>query len=140
MITLEQYFGRWINHPDATDVRKKNAVRLLEACNKMEAMAAEDGVTFPVNPATGSNISGLYYGGFRPKMCPIGKEGSAHKEGLAIDRFDPLNLIDKWCTENSGKGGKLEQCGIYLEHPNATDKWSHWGIRPPKSGNRVYYP
>jgi len=137
MITLEQYFGKWIDHPDATEARKGNAKRLLIACEMLSAMAAADGVVFPTNPATQSNVSGQQYGGFRPQNCPIGAAHSSHKEGMAVDRFDPLNKIDDWCMANLDK---LALCGIYLEHPDDTPHWSHWSIRPPLSGNRVFHP
>ena len=140
MITLEQYVGPHAESPDWTIARKANAVSLLTACSKLEQLAIADGVEFPVNPATNSQVSGQTFGGFRPQDCPQGSMHSSHKEGLGVDRYDPTNKIDAWCMLNSGKGGKLEQCGIYLEHPSATNKWSHWTTRRPPSGNRVFYP
>lgn len=140
MITFDQYFGPWISHKDATEERKVNAVRLLSCCKSLEAMALADGVQFPDNPATGSGVSGQTYGGFRPQDCPQGAPHSSHKEGLAVDRYDPHGDIDKWCMLNAGIGGKLEQCGIYIEHPDATPHWSHWTVRAPGSGNRVFHP
>jgi hypothetical protein len=137
MITLEQYFGRWMDHPDATDERVGNAKRLVVACELLGAMAAADGVAFPTNPATRSGVSGSKYGGFRPQDCTIGASKSAHKEGLAVDRFDPTGEIDEWCMNNQDK---LKMCGIYIEHPSATVGWSHWSIKPPKSGKTVFYP
>lgn len=137
MITIEQYFGKWIDHQDATEARKGNAKRLVIACEMLSAIAASDGVVFPTNPATKSGVSGQQYGGFRPQDCPIGAPHSSHKEGMAVDRFDPLNLIDDWCMDNLDK---LALCGIYIEHPDATKHWSHWTIRPPLSGNRVFRP
>jgi len=140
MITLEQYFGKFISHPDATEEAKDNAKRLLAACAKLEVLAREQGVNFLVNPSTKSNVSGTQYGGFRPKNCLIGAAKSSHKEGLAVDRYDPDGKMDAWCLAHSRAGEELEQCGIYIEHPNATSSWSHWTIRPPHSGHRVFYP
>lgn len=137
MITLAQYFGRFKNHPDATAARKVNATNLLTACGQLEALALADGVVFHDNPATECGVSGEYYGGFRPKNCPQGAEHSSHKEGSAVDRYDPRNEIDAWCMANLDK---LEQCGIYIEHPDATPTWSHWTTRAPGSGNRVFHP
>lgn len=137
MITIEQYFGKWIDHPDATPERKENAGRLLVAVEKLEQLAIEDGIVFPDNPATGSGVSGQTYGGFRPQDCPQGAPHSSHKEGLAVDRYDPDNKIDDWCMANLGR---LEQCGIYIEHPDSTPHWSHWTIKAPGSGHRVFYP
>jgi hypothetical protein len=140
MISFDQYFGPWLTHKDATDERQANAVRLLSAVGMLERLALLDGVEFPDNPATGSGVSGSTYGGFRPQDCPQGAKHSSHKEGLAVDRYDPHGDIDKWCMMNSGIGGKLEQCGIYIEHPKKTDKWSHWTVRVPGSGKRVFWP
>lgn len=140
MITFEQYFSKWENHPDASDERKASAVRLLFACASLERLAILDGVEFPDNPATDSGVSGATYGGFRPKDCPQGSEHSSHKEGLGVDRYDPSDDIDKWCMMNSEPGGKLEQCGIFIEHPKKTKGWSHWTVRPPGSGKRVFWP
>jgi hypothetical protein len=137
MITLEQYFGKFLGHPDVTDEVKENAEKLLEACGKLEECAAADGVAFPINPATQSGISGQVYGGFRPKECPTGAAHSSHKEGLAVDRFDPLNKIDDWCLRNLSR---LDECRIYIEHPDSTIHWSHWTIKAPKSGHQVFLP
>ncbi len=134
MITLQQYFGPWWDHPDATAERKSNAERLLACCERLEALALVDGVAFPDHPhrvdglhvyADESNVSGQRYGGFRPQACPEGAPGSSHKQGLAVDRWDPHGAIDAWCLQNAAPGGRLEQCGIYIEHPSATDGWSH---------------
>jgi hypothetical protein len=137
VITLEQYLGPWADSPDFSGSRKLNADRLLDACAKLEAYAIADGVDFPINPKTGSNVSGTQYGGFRPQACPEGAPGSAHKMALAVDRFDPDGKIDAWCMKNFHR---LVECGIYIEHPSATSTWSHWTIRAPKSGNRAFFP
>ena len=140
MITIEQYFGDFNDSPDATNARWDNATRLLSACALLEELAVADGVVFPDNPITGSGVSGQHFGGFRPQDCPIGSPHSAHKEGLAVDRYDPHDDIDEWCRKNKEPGGKLEQCGIYIEAVISTPKWSHWQIRRPGSGNREFQP
>lgn len=137
MITLADYFGKWYGCPDMTETRLDNAERLLDACGDLELMARNDGVQFPVNPVTGTQVSGQTYGGFRPMACPQGALHSSHKEGLAVDRYDPTGIIDAWCMQNLDK---LEQCGIYIEHPESTNGWSHWTIKAPRSGNRVFFP
>ena len=137
MITIAQYFGPWRNHPDATPAKFANADRLLDSVNKLMAMAESDGVEFKVNPKTGSQVSGTKLGGFRPIDSTTGAPKSSHKEALAVDLYDPDEAIDKWCLDNLDK---LEECGIYLEHPDSTVGWSHWQIRRPGSGNRVFYP
>ena len=137
MITFAQYIGPHFKSPDLTPERRANAYRLLDACQKLEEYAAADGVRFLANPATGSNVSGKTFGGFRPQDCPQGSPNSSHKEAMAVDRYDPHDEIDAWCMANLDK---LEECGIYIEHPDSTHTWSHWTIRAPHSGNRVFYP
>ncbi len=137
MISLQQYFGKWWIHPDATEERKANAERLLAMVEKLEYLALADGVSFPDNPSTGSGVAGNTYGGFRPQDCLQGAPSSAHKQGLAVDRYDPSNAIDEWCLANLKD---LEDCGIYIEAPRSTPHWSHWTIRAPHSGNRVFIP
>lgn len=136
MITLQQYFGPWWDHPDATDERKANAERLLAVCESLEAEMDSD-VTFPDNPATGDGVSGIQYGGFRPQDCPQGAPHSSHKEGLAVDRYDPHGDIDTWCMAHQDI---LKAKGIYIEHPDSTPHWSHWTIHSPASGHTVFYP
>jgi len=137
MITLLDYFGDFYDSPDATEERKENAERLLDACSDLEAMARAAGVKFQVNPKIGSQVSGETYGGFRPQTCKIGAAHSAHKEGLAVDIYDPDGDIDAWCMAHQNL---LAQCKIYIESPDATPGWSHWSIRAPGSGNRVFRP
>ena len=140
MITEKQYFGFWMYRTDKTNLITEHSAKLLKAVNGLMEEAEKQGVKFPVNPVTRSQVSGAEYGGFRPLACPIGAPGSAHKQGSAIDIFDPENLIDVWCVDQSEKGELLERYGIYIEHPASTPKWSHWSIRRPQSGNRVFIP
>ena len=137
MITIEQYFGPYIGHADVTVTRKANAVQLLVACGKLEEIMRLDGVTFRDSPTTHSGVSGEGNGGFRPQDCPIGAARSSHKEGLAVDRYDPDGNIDLWCMNHQQV---LAECGIYIEHPSKTLHWSHWTIKAPGSGNRVFMP
>ena len=137
MISYQEYFGKWLGSPDATEERKTNAVKLLTSVRQLGLLATADGVIFLVNAATKSRVSGTEYGGFRPQSCPIGANNSAHKEALAVDIYDPRGDIDNWCFDNQDK---LEQCGIYIEAPNKTIGWSHWTIRAPGSGKRVFMP
>lgn len=137
MITFDQYFAGWLTHPDATSERKQNAEELLLTVAKLMDVATLAGIDFPVNPNTQSQVSGCTFGGFRPQSCCQGSTHSAHKEGQAVDVYDPEGYIDDWCMENLEQ---LEACGIYLEHPASTKGWSHWGTRKPASGKRVFYP
>jgi hypothetical protein len=137
MFTLADYVGVHADSPDWTEDRQQNAIALIMACTKLQTMMESDNVHFPLNPATGTTISGETYGGFRPQDCPIGAPNSAHKEGQAVDRFDPDSDIDAWLESHQDA---LVECGIYIEHPSTTPGWSHWSIRPPASGNHIFYP
>lgn len=133
MITLDEYFGKW----KGTEEQIHNAVILLGRVNKLHDHLVSKGVTFPYNPVTKSLVSGEKYGGFRPQSCPIGAPQSAHKDGKAIDLYDPLNEIDDAILADPDI---LVQFDLYIEHPEATDTWSHWSSKPPKSGKRIFYP
>ena len=137
MITLEQYFGPWWSHPDHKPWISENAHKLLDACASLEKEMVADAVVFPENPITGNGVSGEHNGGFRTQSCPIGALHSAHKEGMAVDRYDPSGSIDAWLIAHPDA---LDRHGIYIEHPSATFKWSHWSIRAPGSGNHIFYP
>lgn len=137
MITLDQYIGTHKDSPDLTPERIKNANNLLESVNALMANAEADNIEFLINPATGSQISGKTFGGFRPQNCPQGAPKSNHKQGKGIDLYDPHGQIDAWCMANFSQ---LEDAGIWIEHPEATTGWSHWQSVPPKSGKRAYHP
>lgn len=135
MITLEELFGPWAEHPDATEERKANARALLASVNNLLDEAANDGIIVLVNPATGSQVSGQTLGGFRPQSCTIGSPKSAHKQGRAVDVFDPKGKLDAWLDD-----GKLEAFGLYREAPQATKGWCHLTDRAPGSGRRTFNP
>jgi hypothetical protein len=137
MITLTEYAGPHRESKDWTPAREQNAIELLTRCEALEEEMVADGVVFPDNPATGSGVSGKTFGGFRPQDCPQGAPTSAHKEGQAVDRYDPGNKIDAWLMDHQDR---LVHHDLYIEHPSATNGWSHWGTRAPRSGNRVFYP
>jgi hypothetical protein len=145
MFTLADYVGPWANSPDWNADRQANAANLIEACAVLQERMEGAGVHFPLHehtgtgifPRTNTTVSGETYGGFRPQSCPIGAAHSAHKEGLAVDRYDLTGAIDAWLMANQDA---LEVCGIYIEHPDYTDGWSHWSIRPPHSGHHVFIP
>lgn len=137
MITLNQYVGIHRASPDWTPLREQNATKLLAACCALEVEMARGGVKFPDNPKTKSGVSGETFGGFRPKNCPIGASSSLHKQGQAVDRYDPHGEIDAWCMAHLDR---LAHYGIWLEHPAATPTWSHWQSVGVPSGNRVFRP
>jgi hypothetical protein len=135
MITLEQYVGPHADSPDWTTARQDNAVALLAAVNNLISELSDSGVDFPVNPATGSRVSGQTFGGFRPQSCPQGAPTSSHKQGQGVDLYDPKNAIDDALTDSI-----LESHGLYREAPSATNHWCHLTTRAPGSGKRTFLP
>lgn len=137
MITLSQYVGGHSKSNDWNEERKANAAKLLLAVNAFMKHIESMGVEFPINQYTKSQISGQTLGGFRPQATKIGAPKSAHKLGLAVDIYDPINAIDNWLLQNQDK---LIEYGIYIEAPPSTIKWSHWSIKPPGSKKHVFTP
>ena len=138
MITLAQYFGPHATCADRTPQVDANATQLIGRVNPLLAeMQLRDAVVCPVNPATGSLVSGQTYGGFRPQACTQGAANSAHKQGQAVDLYDFHGHIDAWIMRNPDA---LVRHDLYIEHPDATPGWCHVGTRAPKSGKRVFWP
>lgn len=134
---VEQYFGKWLKSKDVTIAIIDNAKALVNECNRLIERLEGEGVILIINPLTQSLIGGETLGGFRPQDCPIGAPQSAHKQGLAVDIYDPDNKIDNWLYKNQSA---LKEFKLYFEHPAATNHWSHWSLRAPKSGRRFFYP
>lgn len=137
MISLAQYIGGHANSKDLTDVRRHNAAVLLNVVNAAIAHMQKKGVVFKTNPKTETQISGNTEGGFRPQGTITGKKFSAHKEGMAVDIYDPDNAIDNYITAHPEV---LDTFNLYREHPSATPRWCHLTTRAPKSGRRTFYP
>ena len=135
MITLSQYIGVHKKSPDWTPERTANAVILLGRVNAMLDYLSGVGVKLPINPATGSQISGQTFGGFRPQDCPQGAPSSSHKQGQGVDSYDPQNDIDRAIDD-----ALLTRFDLYREHPSATDTWCHLTTRAPGSGKRTFQP
>lgn len=140
MIAVEEYFGAKARHPDATPIRKACAFTLLERVNALLEHAASEGAyDWPIDPDTGTNISGSKGGagdgGFRLSTATTGRPGSSHKEGEGVDVFDPENTLDAWLTDEV-----LEQHGLHREHPDDTPGWCHLQTRAPGSGRRTFKP
>ena len=140
MISKQQYLGIHSKSPDLTAVRLANIDLLLQSVNRLMMLGIKEGIIFATNKNTGSQISGETFGGFRPQSCSIGAPKSAHKEGLAVDIYDPLEIIDNWLKTSSAARDLYEQLGLYFEHPDYTRGWSHWGLKKPASGNRFFKP
>lgn len=137
-ITYDDIVGTWAGHKDLTPERRANIRdKLLPAVQALEHRMSATGFVFLENPKTMSIVSGQTYGGFRPQDCPIGAPKSNHKEGFAVDIYDPDGEVDSWCLRNLSV---LEECGIWIESPSKTQGWSHWQAIAPRSGRRVYAP
>ena len=97
----------------------------------------------PLNPNTDTQVSGMTEGGFRLKNCKQGSRKSSHKEGKGVDIFDPFDEFDNWIKKYNyphRNNYVLEKWGLYIEHPSKTKSWVHLTTRPPRSGNRIFYP
>jgi trimethylamine:corrinoid methyltransferase-like protein len=62
---------------------------------------------------------------------------SKHLSCEAVDLEDANDKLKNWCMKNLDI---LEEIGLWMEHPSATDTWCHLQCVAPKSGNRVFYP
>jgi hypothetical protein len=141
MITLADYWmGRDKTHslalgPDII----RNASRMVALASELENCFGVAGVSTSINPQTGS----LLTSGWRPPDINAATPGAAaksmHMTGEAIDFYDPDGEIDEWLLTDAGQS-RLEQIGLWHEHPSATKGWAHVQCRPPKSGRRTFYP
>ena len=136
-ITSAQYFGPYVNHPDATAEIRYHAVGLLDVVNDMLEHAAADGVDFQPNPHTGCSVSGNGNGGFRPRDCTVGADNSQHKNGRAVDVYDPQRQFASWCMAHPTEMAKRN---LHMEDPRWTPSWVHLQDVPPNSGRLVFIP
>lgn len=137
---MKDYLGPHAKSKDLTPERYANSQRLLSAVNSLMMLAVSENVLFLTNPRTKSQVSGETFGGFRPQSCPQGSPTSAHKEGLAVDIYDPTGAIDKWLISSPAARRKFEELEMYFESTVHTAGWSHWSIRRPASGKRFFNP
>lgn len=137
MISREDYLGPYRGAASVTPGIEVALADLLRRVNGLLASAEAAGVTLERNPVTGTLISGQGNGGYRPPSCPVGAPNSAHKQGQAVDIYDPDGDLDGWCLDHEDA---LVRFGLYMEHPAATKGWCHLGTRAPRSGRRVFYP
>lgn len=140
MITLGEYFGAKFTHPDATESRKGNARELLHRVNGLLGVAEMAGVyVAPIDPDTGTCISGARGGagdgGFRLQNSSTGAAKSQHKEGNAVDVYDPHNTLDDWLDDET-----LAEHGLFREDPSDTPGWCHLQAHPPGSGRHTFKP
>lgn len=100
-----------------------------------------------IDPDTGTQVSGSKGGsgdgGWRPSDATTGAPNSKHKQGKAVDCYDPQNTLDLWLnTFEDGYGGntKLAEHGLWRENPVATRGWVHLQCVPPGSNKRTFFP
>ncbi|MFZ4602227.1 MAG: D-Ala-D-Ala carboxypeptidase family metallohydrolase [Caulobacterales bacterium] len=137
-ISLEDYFGPHLatSGAELTDAHKSNARELVTRVNALLKLMEADGVTLDrIGEPTGINS------GWRPiahnAKVPGAAPGSHHIRAAAIDLSDTSEAIDGWCLRNLHH---LERLGLWLEAPQATRRWCHLQIVPPRSGRRVFIP
>lgn len=141
MIALADYFmGRDQTHAEELNDSMRRAAELtVKRVNSLLDMAAAYGVTFDVNPRTGTLVSS----GWRPAAVngstPNAAPRSKHMTCEACDIYDPDGDLDDWLMGSDGQAA-LMKCGLWHEHPSATKGWSHMQIVPPRSGKRTFYP
>ena len=144
MISPHDYFGSRFHHKEVTSEVRDNADILIFCTNSLlREYQDEVDHDVPLNPNTDTQISGMTEGGFRLKNCKQGARQSSHKQGKGVDIFDPFNELDNWIKKyNYGHRSNyiLERWNLYIEHPSKTKTWVHLTIRPPRSGNRIFYP
>jgi hypothetical protein len=143
-VNLLEYFQK-----PHTFEQERAAADLIHRRNELRrAWSKETGGVCPVNPHTNCEISGSPNGdgdgGFRTPGSRTGAPNSAHREGLALDDYDPFNEFDDWLTtfdEDAGaRNAMLALHGLYREHPDSTVGWTHLTTRPPISGRRTFTP
>lgn len=138
MITITPYFRNpttgeeKLHQPEHVHA----AVDLLAKVNRMLLSLGWD---FPIDPDTGSPISGKKGGsgdgGFRAPDTATGVSRSMHRSAHAVDVYDPEDKLDGLITDEL-----MEEYGLYREHPNATPGWVHLQDLPPRSKRRTYHP
>ena len=136
-ITLADWLGKYLEHPDATSEVRAAAESMLDKVNQLRAAATASGLVLVSNPATGCGVSGNGNGGFRPCDCSVGAAGSRHKDGHAVDSYDPHRTFARWCLQHPAA---LDRLGLHMEDPRWTPTWTHLQDVPPKSGRRVFIP
>ena len=149
MITISDYFGSRMNHPQAGPGMYANADELLGRVNRLlDAAKTAGAYDDEVDPDTGTQVSGSKGGsgdgGWRPSDAMTGAPNSKHKQGKACDVYDVGNKLDDYIsmfdTANDGNS-LLEQMGLWREHPSATaGGWVHLQSVAPGSGKRTFQP
>lgn len=145
IVSVDDLFGCWVTHPDATAERVANATLFLPKVNMLLQDAIDDGVPLKINPNTQNYVGGAHngFGGFRPQNCAQGAPGSSHKQGRGVDMFDPHNALDTWLDKfevGFGHNTKLASYSLYREAPEDTISWCHLTDRAPDSKKNTFKP
>ena len=128
MISLGDYYmGRQVKYAgELTPELEQNARITVDRVNQLLEVFGE--------PRTVNS-------GWRPKAINAGVPNAAskskHTTCQACDLADDDGTLDQWCLDHPEE---LERIGLWQEHPDATPRWAHVQIVPPKSGNRVFRP
>ena len=135
MIELHEYFGE----KQHTDDQEEAASGLLDKVNECIDWARLGGFQAPIDPDTGTQISGSKGGngdgGFRLPGATTGKPASKHKLAHAVDVYDPGDILDRILSDDD-----LARFGLYRESPDSTPGWCHLQDVPPGSGHRTFKP
>ena len=140
-LTLAGYWmGRDKAYPfDLSTEIRKEAELTVSLVNDLLVAATLHGANPETNPGTGTVLTS----GWRPPAINGKTAGAAprshHMAGRAADIYDPDGDLDEWLMTNEGQK-TLKRLGLWMEHPAATKGWCHVQTRPPRSGNRVFYP
>ena len=135
MIILKDYFNNKI--AEVTPAISLNGLDLLYKVNRLLADYVTKGNVLRVSPKTGCLISGNKDGdgGMRLQSSGTGSPNSAHKQGMAVDIYDPQNKLDDYLTDEI-----LTKFDLYREAPESTLGWCHLSTRKPPSSRRTFKP
>ena len=149
MINEGEYFGG----KSRTEGQEFAAGILLDRRNLLRQEYYEaTGKPPDIDPDTGTEISGKKNGsgdgGFRYSASKTGAIDSSHKEARGVDDSDQDDAFDTWLDQfevpmpdgQPGGNTKLEEYGLYREHPSTTPTWCHLTTRAPSSGKRTFMP
>lgn len=137
MITAQEYLAQHEKEAapgELTDEIRANAERVCEAANAIEIAS---GITCKLRSGwrpAGFNASFAHHDA-SGALVRGGALKSKHMTGEGIDIADNDGAIDAWLTDE-----RLEQLGLYREHPDSTPNWCHVQIVPPRSGRRTFIP
>jgi hypothetical protein len=131
ILTSSNRYEDRIDHEDCTPEVRMRAADLAERVSKLLKRLGRSGDvtsgfrTGPANRAAG------------------GAKNSAHLTGEAADLADPQDAIKDAIAANiantpPGQKNVLEECDLYMEHPDDVGGWCHLQSRPTRSGRRVF--